>query len=195
LRSRCCSPRPPSSPPVIHRWSCLIVFFYVYPDDDRLAGIIGSFSGSPLLYTPLVTLTSNFRLGALAFSLFIARARADARRHHRRRHPLLIDVAVFFDVYPYMEQRQPRGSKRCETKVTKVWGSFLIAAEALKTPTRNGYNAQGVNLTFPPRWGVNPSRSRCCSPPPSSSPPVIHRCRCFVLCLLCSHSVALSVFV
>jgi len=25
-------------------------------------------------------------------------------------------------------------------------GSFLIAAAALKTPTRNGYNAQGVNL-------------------------------------------------
>jgi len=29
-----------------------------------------------------------------------------------------------------------------------VWGSFLIAAAALKTPTRNGYTAQGVNLTF-----------------------------------------------
>jgi len=30
-----------------------------------------------------------------------------------------------------------------------VWGgSFLIAAAALKTPTINGYNAQGVNLTF-----------------------------------------------
>jgi len=29
-----------------------------------------------------------------------------------------------------------------------VWGSFLIAAAALKTRTRNGYNAQGVNLTF-----------------------------------------------
>jgi len=29
-----------------------------------------------------------------------------------------------------------------------VWGSFLIAAAALKTPTRNGYNAQGVNLIF-----------------------------------------------
>ena len=29
-------------------------------------------------------------------------------------------------------------------------GSFLIAAAALKTPTRNGYNAQGVNLKF---WG------------------------------------------
>jgi len=26
---------------------------------------------------------------------------------------------------------------------------FSIAAAALKTPTRNGYNAQGVNLTFP----------------------------------------------
>jgi len=30
------------------------------------------------------------------------------------------------------------------------WGSFLFAAAALKTPTRNGYNALGVNLTFPP---------------------------------------------
>jgi len=27
-------------------------------------------------------------------------------------------------------------------------GELLIAAAALKTPTRNGYNAQGVNLTF-----------------------------------------------
>jgi len=31
-----------------------------------------------------------------------------------------------------------------------VWGSFLIAAAALKTPTINGYNAQGINLTFLP---------------------------------------------
>jgi len=29
-----------------------------------------------------------------------------------------------------------------------VLGSFLIVVAALKTPTRNGYNAQGVNLTF-----------------------------------------------
>jgi len=46
------------------------------------------------------------------------------------------------------EQRRPPVSKRYETKVRMVWGSFLIAAAALKTPTRNGYNAQGVNLTF-----------------------------------------------
>ena len=30
-----------------------------------------------------------------------------------------------------------------------LWGSFLIAAAALKTPTRDGYNAQGVNLNIP----------------------------------------------
>jgi len=47
------------------------------------------------------------------------------------------------------EQRRPPVSKRSETKVRMVWGSFLIAAAALKTPTRNGYNVQGVNLTFP----------------------------------------------
>jgi len=29
-----------------------------------------------------------------------------------------------------------------------LWGRFLIAAAALKTPTRNGYNAQGANLKF-----------------------------------------------
>jgi len=29
-----------------------------------------------------------------------------------------------------------------------LWGSFLIAAAALKTLTRNGYNAQGANLNF-----------------------------------------------
>ena len=46
------------------------------------------------------------------------------------------------------EQRRPQGSKRCKTKVTMVWGSFLIAAAALKTRTRNGYKAQGVNLNL-----------------------------------------------
>jgi len=29
-----------------------------------------------------------------------------------------------------------------------VWDLLFIAAAALKTPTRNGYFAQGVNLTF-----------------------------------------------
>jgi len=29
-----------------------------------------------------------------------------------------------------------------------VWGNGRIAAAALKTPTRIGYNAQGGNLTF-----------------------------------------------
>jgi len=29
-----------------------------------------------------------------------------------------------------------------------LWGSFLIAVAALKTSTRNGYNAQGVNLNI-----------------------------------------------
>ena len=46
------------------------------------------------------------------------------------------------------EQRRPPGSKRYKTKVRMVWGSFLIAAAVLKTPTRTGYNAQGVNFTF-----------------------------------------------
>jgi len=34
-------------------------------------------------------------------------------------------------------------------KVRMVWGSFLIAAAALRTPARYGHNAHGVNLTFP----------------------------------------------
>jgi len=46
------------------------------------------------------------------------------------------------------EQRRPQCSKRCETKVGPVWGSFLVAAAALKPPTRNGYTTQGVNLKF-----------------------------------------------
>jgi len=46
------------------------------------------------------------------------------------------------------EQRRRQGSKRCTTKVRMVWGRFLIAAAALKTPTRHGYTAQGVNLNF-----------------------------------------------
>jgi len=48
-----------------------------------------------------------------------------------------------------MEQRWPPGSKRYKNKVRMVWGSFLIAAAALETPTRKVYNAQGVNLKFP----------------------------------------------
>jgi len=38
-------------------------------------------------------------------------------------------------------------SKRYETKIRMVWGSFILAAAALKTLTRNGYNALGINLT------------------------------------------------
>jgi len=56
------------------------------------------------------------------------------------------------------EQRRPAVSKRYETKVRMLWGSFLIAAAALKTPARLGHNAQGVNLTF--------SGSSTPSPPP-----------------------------
>jgi len=48
------------------------------------------------------------------------------------------------------EGRRLRGVNptRYKIKVIMVWGSFLIAAAALQTPTRNGNNAQGVNLTF-----------------------------------------------
>jgi len=46
------------------------------------------------------------------------------------------------------EQRRPPGSTRYETKVRMVWGSFLIAAAALRTPTRNGYNDQGVQPQY-----------------------------------------------
>jgi len=50
------------------------------------------------------------------------------------------------------EQHWTPAWKRYETKVRIVLGSFLIAAAALKTPTRKGYTAQGVTLTFyPPR--------------------------------------------
>jgi len=59
------------------------------------------------------------------------------------------------------EQRRPPGTKRYETKVRMVWGSFLIAAAALKTPTRNCCNAQGVNLAFTQQI----SKIRGCHPP------------------------------
>jgi len=49
------------------------------------------------------------------------------------------------------EQRRAQGSKRCKTKVRMLWGSFLIVAAAFKPPTRNGYDAQGVNLNLRPR--------------------------------------------
>ena len=44
------------------------------------------------------------------------------------------------------EQGRPPVWKRYETKVRMVWGSFIFAAAALITPTRNGYNAEGVKL-------------------------------------------------
>jgi len=55
-----------------------------------------------------------------------------------------------------MEQRRPPVSKRYETKVRMEWGSFLLAIAALETPTRNGYNAQGVNLMFPSLSATRP---------------------------------------
>jgi len=64
--------------------------------------------------------------------------------------PAVAPRVSFF--YRRTEQRRPPVSKRNETKVRIVWGSFLIAAAALKTPTRNGYNAQGTNLTFCPEF-------------------------------------------
>jgi len=50
------------------------------------------------------------------------------------------------------EQRRPPVSKRYETQVRMVWGSFLIAAAAPNTPTRNGSTSQGVNLTLTLKW-------------------------------------------
>jgi len=60
------------------------------------------------------------------------------------------------------EQRRPPVSKRYETKVRMVWGSFLIAAVALKTPTRNGNNTRGVNLTCCFIFSRGTSLERCC---------------------------------
>jgi len=49
--------------------------------------------------------------------------------------------------------RRFRSVTKLTTKVSTgvrgyLWVSFLIAAAAFKTPTRNGYNAQGVNLKY-----------------------------------------------
>ena len=69
---------------------------------------------------------------------------------HRRR-------GLASDGVRYADARSIVGHRfRSVTKLTTkvrigrgyLWGSFLIAAAALKTPTRNGYNAQGVNLNF-----------------------------------------------
>ena len=55
-----------------------------------------------------------------------------------------------------LARRRLRSVTKLTTKVRigrgYLWGSFLIAAAALKTPTRNGYNAQGVNLKFHRRF-------------------------------------------
>jgi len=40
------------------------------------------------------------------------------------------------------------GSSVAKSQVGMAWGSFLIAAAALKTATRNGDRAQGVKLNI-----------------------------------------------
>jgi len=40
------------------------------------------------------------------------------------------------------------GFEALRIKVRLVWGGVLIAAGTLKTPVKNGYNAQGVNLSI-----------------------------------------------
>jgi len=60
------------------------------------------------------------------------------------------------------------GFKRCKTKVIMVRGSVLIAAAALKTPTRNGYKASdsmagGTIARVSPQG--RPKRGMKCSAP------------------------------
>ena len=52
--------------------------------------------------------------------------------------------------YTYRRQKRKKHADRQTRKLGRgyLWGSFLIAAAALKTPTRNCYNAQGGNLNF-----------------------------------------------
>jgi len=63
--------------------------------------------------------------------------------HHRR--GLASDGVRYADAWSTVGRRF-----RSVAKLRLEWyeGGCLIAAAALKTPTRNGSNAQGVNLTF-----------------------------------------------
>jgi len=55
------------------------------------------------------------------------------------------------------EQRRPPVSKPYKTKVRMgVWGSFLIAAVALKTPTRNGYTPKVSTSLFASQRAASP---------------------------------------
>jgi len=65
---------------------------------------------------------------------------------------------------------RPQGSNRCETKVKRVWGSFVIAAAALETPTINGYTAQGVNLNCLPYCAFQDETTIVTSPTASTVP-------------------------
>jgi len=73
---------------------------------------------------------------------------ASYRRQKRKKHA---------DRHENIDARKWRLEQRAEWG---VWGSFLIAAAALKTPTRNGYNAQGVNLTFSKKKALSETRTR-----------------------------------
>ena len=66
---------------------------------------------------------------------------------HRRRG-LASDGVRYADVRSSVGRRFRSVTKLTKVRKGGIWGSFLIAAAALKTPTRNGYNAQGANLTF-----------------------------------------------
>jgi len=53
-------------------------------------------------------------------------------------------------VYGRTDQHRPQGSKRCETKVRMVWGSFLFAPAALNTPARSGYDQEPIRSVLAP---------------------------------------------
>ena len=87
----------------------------------------------------------------LALELFYSETRACSCHPPRlawphRRRELASDGVRYADARS--KQRRPPGSKRCETKVKLVCASVLIAAAVLNSPTRNGSNAQGVNLNI-----------------------------------------------
>ena len=130
-----------------HDWQCpLFVFLQAKVKRDKFAGM------------PCTIISNEISWMTMSLPKKPTRVAAPSPRTSLRRRT----------VCGRTEQRRPLVSKRYETKVRMVWvrmvwGSFLIAAAALKTPTINGYNAQGVNPTFcfpsisRPRWSATSS--------------------------------------
>ena len=159
----CGSPVWPSSPVVGPLWGpplCVGPLF----GSPVWVPCVGPLCGSPV-WVPCVGPSARRVASCGIYSRDVSRSFTRSRLVFTNSHGPHRRQGLASDSVRYTGARRSVGRRfRSVTKLTTkvrigrvyLWGSFLIAAAALKTPTRNGYNAQGVNLKFRraeyPKW-------------------------------------------